>query len=417
MECTVLGKIVPLWGVLEDAEGNFRCECGKSDAPDCRPGKHPRAARWKKTASDAPEQIGRWLEQYPHANFGILCGDRTIAVDADQRPNEGKVGAQRLEWIELDHGQRLPFTVIVESGRGNGSKHIYFRLPANIELQHLHSPYDDVDLIRKGYCVAPGSRHINGGYYHFADEASPAEQEIADMPKVLLDIMCPGHDQAMPDARELPAPGKARPDSVVLRQLRRDAVARRLFFDGQRRFSDRSRDDFALACKLAFYCSHHWTQAVRLFRQSALFGAKNHSWSTGNYVNETLTKAFLQTEANWTEKPKKRLKRTTGGKVGRTMSPVTTAVLNLHQAHPGMEPKEIAEQLGHTPARVRNILHRHRQGFYSLPASHPSGAVPQFGTAITQGVPAGPSAGGPAPCRLKPVPMPVPEPSTMAAIK
>jgi len=374
---------VPLWGIVEDEHGNLCCECGKPSGETHKPGKHPRSSKWREKASDDPIQIATWLQKYPHANFGIVCGERVIAVDADERPRDGKFGAQSLEWLELDHRQRLPYTVTVDSGRGNGSKHLYFTPPKNIDIERLKRPIPDVDLIKKGYCVAPGSRHIEGGYYRFADELSPDEQDVAELPQMLLDLLCPDHDlYPGHDQKELklPKPGRERPDWVVRNQLYRDKVTKPLFFDGERRYpKDRSADDFALACKLAFYCTHHWDQAIRLFKQSKLY-AKNHSWSTGDYVTETMTKAFLHTESNWIERPRQRASRATGGKVGRKVSTATTAVLDLKKNNPAMTPKDIAGEIGLTPAHVRKILSRMRHGFY---APEPEG-VTQFRHANTQ---------------------------------
>lgn len=357
IECTTLGKIVPLWGVTANNDGTLRCECSKPPGTCKTPGKHPRKRHWQEQASKDAGQIAEWLTTFPHANFGIVCGDGIIALDADERPGNGKAGAHQLEWLELDHRERLPYTVSVETGRGNGSKHLYFRVPSHIDIDRLTRPFRDVDLIKDGFCIAPGSRHISGGLYRFTDEQSPGEQEIVELPKMLLDVLCPGHDQ---QKATLPKPGRFRPDWVVLLQLRRDPVTKGRFFDGERRYSkDRSADDFALACKLAFYTSHHWDQAMQLFRQSALFGAKNHSWSTGNYITETMTKAFLHTEANWTEKPRPRKSRATGAKAGRKMSSASTAVLELKQKNPALAPKDIATEVGLSPAHVRKILSRY----------------------------------------------------------
>lgn len=374
IECTTLGKIMPLWGVIENNDGTLRCECPKPPGMCKTPGKHPRKRNWLEQASKDAGQIAEWLTVFPHANFAVVCGDGIIALDADERPGDGKVGAHQLEWFELDHGRRLPYTVTVETGRCNGSKHLYFRVPDHIDVERLTSPFPGVDLKKNGFCIAPGSRHISGGLYRFADEQAPGEQEIAELPKMLLDVLWPGHENQT--ARSLPKPGRFRPDWVVLRQLRLDPVAKGRFFEGERRYpKDRSADDFALACKLAFYTSHHWDQAVRLFRQSALFGDKNHSWSTGDYITETMTKAFLLTDANWTEKPRQRKSRATGAKAGRKISSASNAVLELKKKNPVLAPKDIATELGISPAHVRKILSR----YAPVP-----GGVTQFRHANTQ---------------------------------
>jgi hypothetical protein len=382
---TMLGRVFPLYGIIEGPDGKLRCECGKADCGK-HAGKHPRHRGWKKEATTNLSLIAAWFELYPNGNFGALMGERSIAVDADVRPEDGKNGIADLEYLELDHGQRLPHSVSVLSGRANGSMHIFFQVPVAIPLASLSSPFHGVDLIKNGYCVSPGSRHLSGHYYRFATDCGPHEQDIAEMPEFLLEAFG-GHTKKKPlratativditDPNSDPAkavlPGRTRPDWVVERQIRRDPIAGPLFAgvrqsrrarDGE---FDRSRDDFRLCKYLAFYTTHHWNQYCRLFAKSKLYGEKQNA----GYIERTLRDAFIANPVNWCERPRKRQSRATGAKRGRRLAADTIAILELHKQHLSLSTFEISQHIGCSAAKVRNILSRYRSGVYSDKPSH-----------------------------------------------
>jgi hypothetical protein len=62
-----------------------------------------------------------------------VTGSITIAVDVDVRPDAN--GLLTLECLEMCRGERLPYTVEVVTGRGNGSRHLYFSLPLNATIR------------------------------------------------------------------------------------------------------------------------------------------------------------------------------------------------------------------------------------------------------------------------------------------
>ena len=116
--------------------------------------------------------IRKWLAKYPNANFAVYTGERCIVVDADVRPSEEN-GLQSLEYLEIDNGARIPDTVTVLSGRDNGSSHLYFRTPPNFTVKSRGKFLPGVDLkAHNQYVVAPGSRHITGGFYRFLRNAA-----------------------------------------------------------------------------------------------------------------------------------------------------------------------------------------------------------------------------------------------------
>ena len=293
-----LGPIFPLWGVVETAPGVLTCECG--GLRNCKPGKHPRFRGYSQKATSDPKKIRAWFRRYPHANFGVITGIRTIALDADVRPDEN--GLTTLDYLQIDAGERLPYTVQVASGRGNGSRHLYFRLPSHAELRSRVKVLPGLDVrANAAYCVAPGSRHIEGGYYDFEEECRPDEQGIAVLPDFGLTALAEASPRSVilgaetvfsesgdaPDTTDT-GNGQTLSDGVVLGMTRRDPVAR-FYWNGGRRSRTPSQDDFALACKLAFYCRHDLQQMYRLFMQSGLYRSKfEEPRPNGNYALWTL---------------------------------------------------------------------------------------------------------------------------------
>ena len=177
-----LGPMFPLYGIVEPSPGDLTCECGR---PSCKtPGKHPRPG-YKRKATTDPNLIRKWFDRFPNANYGVVTGELTVAVDADVREDEN--GMATLEYLEIDEGERIPYTVEVLTGRGNGSRHLYFIPPKDITIRTRAKALPGLDVRAVGgYCVAAGSRHACGGYYHFSEECSPEEQNFAELPGFLV---------------------------------------------------------------------------------------------------------------------------------------------------------------------------------------------------------------------------------------
>ena len=134
------------------------------------------------------------------------------------------------------------------------------------------------------YVVAPGSRHVAGGYYRYADGSSPEEVQPTDLPDYLrVEIERAPSKQPTAGARkpckgsdkhdwitQLPPPGELRPDSRVLGALRHHRVGGAIY-RGEFPFNNPSKNDMRLADLLAFYTCHNVDQALRLFLASPLY--------------------------------------------------------------------------------------------------------------------------------------------------
>jgi hypothetical protein len=371
-----LGRVFPLWGVVPGSDGALRCECRHRKCKSA--GKHPRPLRggWQKNASDDPATLIEWTLKYPLANFGVVTGEKSFGLDVDVRPQ--KNGLAELEQLEFDIGKRTPHTVMVTTGRDNGSHHRYFQVPsAPIRNRASFLPGLDVRNIG-GYLVAPGSRHASGGFYHFGEECRPDETPLAELPGFLLDLVpqkAPrvaavgpqkAHSEPL-DRSGREGPDEPLSDSVVLGVLRRDPVARFYWDGGRKPYQSPSEDDFALACKLAFYCRHNLPQMYRLFLKSGLVRPKYFRKSKhGNYAIQTLENAIIATPARWKRKKRVRKSKATGTKKGRKVSPKAMAILKLHSEQPNLKPVVIALVLDTTVSKVRDVLYYHRNRTPSL---------------------------------------------------
>jgi Bifunctional DNA primase/polymerase, N-terminal len=371
-----LGRVFPLWGVVQGPDGALRCECRQRECKGA--GKHPRPLRggWQKNASDDPATLIEWTVKYPLANFGVVTGERSFGLDVDVRRE--KNGLAELELLEFDVGRRTPHTVMVTTGRDNGSHHRYFQVPAMpIRNRASFLPGLDVRNIG-GYCVAPGSRHVSGGFYRFAEECRPDETPLAVLPDFLLDLVPPKASRVAVVGLQTPhsepldlsgreGPDEPLPDGVVLGVLKRDKVARFYWDGGRKPYQSPSEDDFALACKLAFYCRHNLPQMYRLFMKSGLFRPKFLRKSKhGNYALRTLENAIVATPARWKQKKRVRKSKATGAKPGRKISPKATAILKLRHQQPNLKPLMIALLLDTTVSKVRDVLRYHGNRISSL---------------------------------------------------
>ena len=366
-----LGPIFPMWGVVETAPGVLACECG--GRPNCKPGKHPRWTGYRQKATSDPATIRQWLRRYEHGNYGVVTGPVTIALDADVRDGLDANGLRTLEYLELDAGERLPYTVEVLTGRENGSRHFYFKKPDYAVIRTRSKIFAGVDVRASGgYCVAAGSRHICGGYYRFADDCRPDEQALAELPDFLVAALAESSPETVILGPQMayieslagwdtftPTDGTTLPDAVVLGVLLRDPVAR-FYWNGGRRNLTASEDDFALACKLAFYCRHDLQQMYRLFMRSGLRRKKfEQRRPGGDYALWTLKRAIKATPQTWIRKKRKRPSVATGAKQGRKISQHTVAVLDLHLRQPELTAADIATLLDLRPKQVRDAIYYH----------------------------------------------------------
>lgn len=166
------------FGLHRIADG--KCTCGRDDCHAA--GKHPVAASWQHTPDWSDEQI-ETMEALDHfaTGYGVLVAG-LLVVDVDAR-NGGMASYERLlNAIPEIAGAGL----VVTTGSGGGSKHLYFRAPPGVAmLQHLPQ-FSGIDFKSSGYVVGPGSLHASGGRYE-AVIGTPCD--ITDAPPALVDLL------------------------------------------------------------------------------------------------------------------------------------------------------------------------------------------------------------------------------------
>lgn len=176
-------KVFPLYGVRDDGS----CECG-ADNNDHGVGKHPKTANGHKDATTNPEQVSLWLQT--STNFGISCeASDLLVLDIDPR-NGGLESWDKLLRVapELDR-----HTVAVWTGKYSRDGleargfHVYFYLSKEKEATvQLPGEFEGIDIKRKGYVVAPGSKHQSGVNYEWVQNCSPEEVEVMPFPEKYL---------------------------------------------------------------------------------------------------------------------------------------------------------------------------------------------------------------------------------------
>lgn len=137
-----------------------KCGCVQEDCP--APGKHPVISGWQCVPAWSDQQY-ETLQQMGQFNsgYGVLCRG-LIVVDVDAR-NGGVESYERLleKVPELEQSG-----LVVWTGSGGGSKHIYFKAPEDKALLSHLRDYPGVDF-RSGnsFVVGPGSAHVSGAKY------------------------------------------------------------------------------------------------------------------------------------------------------------------------------------------------------------------------------------------------------------
>lgn len=171
---TSLGwALLPLHNIMQG-----KCSCGISD---CRsPGKHPRLAHGVKEASNDPEQVKTWWEQWPDANIGIAAGNASGILLLDVDGEEGIEVIKKKEVSLID--ETLP---VIKTGSGKGY-HFYFK-PFLDETPNGVRIAPGLDIRGdNGYGILPPSDHISGEKYEWVTSPEATMPEAPQWLKQLI---------------------------------------------------------------------------------------------------------------------------------------------------------------------------------------------------------------------------------------
>jgi hypothetical protein len=155
------------------------CSCPRGLACD-RPAKHPLLRHGVKEATTNPDQIGRWWHRWPQANVGLATGICFDALDID-----GPDGLAALRQLQQAAGLRLPGPLVATGG---GGWH-HWCTPTGLGNRPPRG-LAHVDWRGRGGCVlAPPSRHVSGGSYHWLRALD--EAPIPEVPAALRALLDP----------------------------------------------------------------------------------------------------------------------------------------------------------------------------------------------------------------------------------
>ena len=117
-----------------------RCGCGDPQCKDV--GKHPRTRAWQYTPvwSDDQIEVMEETEQFA-TGYGIVCKG-IFVIDIDARNG----GVPSHEKLLVDYPGIAGAGLIVETGSGGGSKHLYFKLPEDVALVTHLPEYPGIDF-------------------------------------------------------------------------------------------------------------------------------------------------------------------------------------------------------------------------------------------------------------------------------
>lgn len=169
-------RVFPLWPI-----SGTECGCGD---PDCAAaGKHPRASNWQHSPHWSDDQLDIMEEMGQFATgYGVLVRV-LLCVDVDERNG----GAESFERLCADlPGLAEHCGLVVKTGSGGRSRHLYYRLPESVALVQALAAYPGIDFKSSGYVVGPGSLHASGGRY---EVIVGAPDEITVAPPRLVNLL------------------------------------------------------------------------------------------------------------------------------------------------------------------------------------------------------------------------------------
>ena len=151
-----------------------RCACGKGHG-DRSTGKAPLLGTDYQDVRPTEADVRAWWSRWPQANVGILLEPSgLVVVDLDSPEAQTEVQ------------DRLTPSATVSTGKGT---HTYYQAPANLPGRRINKWGESkaIDLLGKGYIVAPPSIHATGRVYTWDDPGA----ELGEAPQWVVDTLTP----------------------------------------------------------------------------------------------------------------------------------------------------------------------------------------------------------------------------------
>ena len=162
-----------------------KCECGDENCKALH--KHPKMSNWHKIKPDHAKNSMDFWESYPDfapMSAGWVLEPKHIVIDVDKRNG----GLESLKQLETDLGYSLfdKCNTIVETG--GGGYHFVFIKPEDVKVTKVIKGYQGIDIkTHGGFVVIAGSMHQSGNKYEWHSFDKSDLENIADIPKDLLD--------------------------------------------------------------------------------------------------------------------------------------------------------------------------------------------------------------------------------------
>ena len=166
---------------IKGTKDDPQCGCGN---PECgAAGKHPVASNWQHSPLWSNEQIEIMeLTGQLATGYGVSTR-KLIVIDVDARNG----GVDAYKRLIADIPEIAGAGMIVETGSGGGSKHLFFNAPDGVALQMHLDTYKGIDFKSgAGFVVGAGSLHASGSQYTVL-VGEP--DDIDDAPAGLIELL------------------------------------------------------------------------------------------------------------------------------------------------------------------------------------------------------------------------------------
>lgn len=166
-------KVFGLYGAHDGV-----CGCGDPECPALF--KHPIASNWQYTPVWSEDQLETMEEMGQFSTgYGVLV-EGLLVIDVDERNG----GADSFERLAEDVPEIAGAGLVVRTGSGGASRHLYFSLPERVPLVQNLDRYPGIDFKSTGYVVGPGSQHASGNTYERLmggpDDIGPAPASLVE---------------------------------------------------------------------------------------------------------------------------------------------------------------------------------------------------------------------------------------------
>lgn len=158
------------------------CQCHDENCQNA--GKHPRASGWQSSPQWSQDQAD-FMEESGQLDtgYGVVIKDGLLVVDVDARNG----GVESFDQLHQDFPDLVTLAgLVVATGSGGGSKHLYYRMESAQALKQHLDAYPGIDFKSTGFVVGPGSMHASGNTYT-VEHGSPFE--IGPPPSGLVDLL------------------------------------------------------------------------------------------------------------------------------------------------------------------------------------------------------------------------------------